>query len=525
MNTAVSHIQALMKQGELIEAERHAAELIEKSPDRFEGYVLSAQIAQRLSKYDDMLSFARGAVSREPSAPVCKLLEIEALLLTGQSLEATRKLKIIEDSAGKDIKLLLHAAEYYTRCEEHTGAARCYEAAAKLDPSDLRLRYNIASTKIALGELKAAEQLLDEIIEESPRDFDAWHNRSTLRKQTIDNNHISSLLAAFQRAGNNRDGLVQLGHALAKEYEDLGDWAQSFRYLKTGADQRRAGLSYNVGDDEEVMATIRDAFCEDVFAGDPVADKAEETGAQVRPIFILGLPRSGTTLVDRILSSHSDVASLGEINDFALSMMQVAPKGADRLDLVRNTASLDFGALGEKYRGSISNRNNDAVCLIDKTPSNFLYIGLIAKALPDARIIHMRRHPMDGCYAIYKTLFRMGYPYAYSQEDLGRYYIGYHRLMDHWRRVLPGRILDVDYEELVANQETVSRSIVAHCGLDWQDACLNFHENKSPTATASAAQVRQPVYQTSVAKWRRFEKELAPLRAKLTEAGIMTSKD
>ena len=137
----------------------------------------------------------------------------------------------------------------------------------------------------------------------------------------------------------------------------------------------------------------------------------------------------------------------------------------------------------------------------------------------------MRRHPMDGCYAIYKTLFRMGYPYAYSLEDLGRYYIGYHRLMEHWRSVLPGRILDVDYEELVASQETVSRSVVAHCGLDWQDACLNFHENQSPTATASAAQVRQPVYQTSVAKWRRFENELAPLYARLTEAGIISNEE
>ncbi len=519
MNTAVSHIQALIKQGKLNEAERHAMGLIERMPDHFEGYVLSAQIAQRLSKYDDMLSFAKGAVAREPSAPVCKLLEVEAFLLTGQSLEAIRKLKIIEDTAGADIKLLLHAAEYYTRCEEHAGAARCYEVAAKLDPSDHRLRYNIASTKIALGELEAAEEILDGVIEASPKDFDAWHNRSTLRKQSTDNNHIPELLAAYEQAAGNRDGVVQLGYALAKEYEDLGDWAQSFKYLKAGSDQRRAGLSYDVSDDEAVMTTIREAFRPDAFDGDN-----EGVASDVKPIFILGLPRSGTTLVDRILSSHSDVASLGEINDFALSMMQVVPKGSDRLDLVRKTASLDFTLLGEKYSGSIRNRNRDAACLVDKTPSNFLYIGLIAKALPGARIIHMRRHPMDGCYAIYKTLFRMGYPYAYSLEDLGQYYIGYHRLMEHWRSVLPGRVLDVDYEDLVANQEKVSRSIVSHCGRDWQDACLNFHENQSPTATASAAQVRQPVYQTSVAKWRRFEEELAPLHAMLVEAGILSNE-
>ena len=157
---------------------------------------------------------------------------------------------------------------------------------------------------------------------------------------------------------------------------------------------------------------------------------------------------------------------------------------------------------------------------IDKTPVNFLYIGLIARALPNARIIHLRRHPMDSGYALYKTLFRMGCPYSYDLADIAAYQLAHRRLMDHWRAVLPGRFLDVDYEALVTYQEAVSRRIIAHCGLDWQDACLRFHENSSPAATASAVQVRQPIHANSVGLWRRYAEQLEPLKAALTAGGM-----
>ena len=200
--------------------------------------------------------------------------------------------------------------------------------------------------------------------------------------------------------------------------------------------------------------------------------------------------------------------------------MRLAGATGGKGDLIRRSADLDPAALGRAYLDSVAGYGRTRPMFIDKTPVNFLYVGLIARALPNARIIHLRRHPLDSGYALYKTLFRMGCPYSYDLEDLAAYMLAHGRLMDHWRAVAPGRILDVNYEALVADQETVSRRIIDHCGLDWQDACLTFHENTAPAATASAAQVRQPIHARSVGLWRRYADQLEPLAAALRAGGV-----
>jgi hypothetical protein len=239
-----------------------------------------------------------------------------------------------------------------------------------------------------------------------------------------------------------------------------------------------------------------------------------------RPIFILGLPRSGTTLVDRIISSHSQVDSLGEHRTLAMALTREAGGPAPKKELIERSTRIDFDALGRGYCNSIDGFGMDAPGLVDKTPQNFLYLGLIHLALPGARIIHLRRNPMDNCYAMYKTLFRAGYPFSYSLQDVGRYYIAYRRLMDHWRKTIPVAFLDVDYEAVIADQEGQTRRILDYCGLDWEDACLEFHRHSGPAATASAAQVRQPVYSSSVGLWRKYARQLAPFAGKLREHGI-----
>ena len=216
---------------------------------------------------------------------------------------------------------------------------------------------------------------------------------------------------------------------------------------------------------------------------------------------------------------------LGELNDFALQLTGLvtaasAGKPVARADFVAASAAIDFRALGEAYLRSAASRGDGRPYFIDKLPFNFLYAGLIHLALPQARIISVRRHPMDTCYAVYKQLFRDAYPYSYDLGELGRYFVAYDELMRHWQQVMPGIIHTVQYEQLVGDLEGESRRLLSYCGLPWDDRCLRFHQNPQASTTASALQVRQPIYDTSVGKWRRYEHQLEPLRAYLEGAGI-----
>ena len=274
-------------------------------------------------------------------------------------------------------------------------------------------------------------------------------------------------------------------------------------------------MAYRVERDIAMLEGLEAEFGSDFFAQPHAGYDAAS------PIFVLGLPRSGTTLVDRILSSHSAVGSVGESGEFSAAVARQGGGSADdELIGIEDVRALDYAAIGRDYCRSVEGLLPGHRTLLDKTPANFHFVGMILTALPNARIVHLRRHPVDSCYAIYKTLFRKGYSYSYDLRDMGRYYLAYARLMAHWRQVLPGRFLDVSYEDLVANQEAESRRMVAFCGLEWEDACLSFEKNASPSLTASAAQVRQPIYKTSVALWRRYERELEPLVRILREGGI-----
>jgi hypothetical protein len=242
-----------------------------------------------------------------------------------------------------------------------------------------------------------------------------------------------------------------------------------------------------------------------------------------QPVFVLGLPRTGTTLVERILASHSNVISAGELPNFLMQIRRLTRDGnadAEELEILCRGADLDPQVLGDAYMDSVPVRYKKAARFVDKLPANFLYIGHIRRALPGATIVELKRHPMDACYAMYKTLFNRIYPASYDLEDLARYYIAYRKLVDHWHKCFPGQITTVHYEDVVANQEAQSRRLLDAAGLPWEDEVLAFHKSKSASATASAAQVRSPVYSSSVQLWRRYEKELAPLAERLKDAGI-----
>ena len=467
---------------------------------------------QQRGEFSGALAEARAAVALDGRNPAARLFLIETLVQAGESGEGLGELQCLDGDAQSDPQLLQHVAQLYTHLNRHEDAARCSRRAVSLAPENPGYLYNLSTALIAVGQIEEAEAVLDRVIARAPSDYDAYYNRATLRKQSPAHNHVADLERLVAQAP--AKGEVALNYALAKELEDLGEYARAFLHLQRGASARRKRLSYRVEDDVETMDEIARAFDKEFFAS-PRAGHGD-----TRPIFVLGLPRSGTTLVDRILSSHRAVTSLGELSNFAVALVRQAGAAQGKRELIRKSATLDFAALGEAYGRSVGAIDAVAERLIDKTPVNFLYLGLIAMALPNARIVHVRRGAMDVCYAMYKTLFRMAYPFSYDLNDLGRYYLAYRKLMAHWRTVLPERFLDLDYEDLIANQEDVSRRLVAHCGLEWDDACLSFERNASPSLTASAAQVRRPLYRSSMGLWRRYASELAPLRDVLQRGGI-----
>jgi hypothetical protein len=306
--------------------------------------------------------------------------------------------------------------------------------------------------------------------------------------------------------------------ALAKEHERLGDFASAFRHMTLSKQEAGRGRGYRSERDQALALAIRSAF------GTLPASEAPDT--RTAPIFVVGMPRTGTTLVERIVSSHPLVAGAGELRNFALAFKRLSGSTTGSLldlDAVQKSARIDWVALGRDYMASVHRPSGGPARFVDKLPHNFLYAGAIARALPGAKIVCLRRHPMDTCLSNLRQLFAPESPfhdYAYDLLDIGRYYLLFDQLAGHWRHTLPGRFLEIDYETLVASPEATAHRIVAFCGLPWDDACSRSEQNQAPASTASALQVRQPINAGAVQRWRKYAEQLRPLEELLCSAGI-----
>jgi hypothetical protein len=301
-----------------------------------------------------------------------------------------------------------------------------------------------------------------------------------------------------------------LGYALGKELEDIGDHDQAFRFYALGASARRSALRYDVREDLGKLDRIRQAFSREWLASAPPADGPPDFG------FILGLPRSGTTLIERVMTSHPDVASNGETDNLLAALMEGADPGAG--DVFDQVAGADPDIVAPAYARRA--RRDGFRLVLEKLPMNYLYAGAIRLTLGNAKIVLVSRSAGDNAFAMFSTLFGAGYPFSYDLRELGAYLVAYHHLVRHWKAAIGSALMEVRYEDFVEAPAKVGPGIAEHLGVAWRDDMVRIENNRTPSATASAVQIRSPIYKSAVGRWRRYAAHLAPMTDALRVAGI-----
>jgi tetratricopeptide (TPR) repeat protein len=511
--------RAALERGDFAGARRLAAIRLSEAAGKAEGYFLLGIADAETGRVHEAVRQIEQAVAIAPHGEY-RVQLARLYTLVRRDGDAAAALHAAEaappvDALGRDTMGCV-----YARLGDHQAALPHFVAAVDLAPDNDQFRYNQAATLSFLGRSEDAEAALEVILARAPNDARAHHLLAGLRKQTPARNHVERLRGVHDRSPAGRDRLLT-GYALVKELEDIGGSQEAFERLVTINAAHRDALAYDFARDAAIFDAVEAAW-------PAVLQVPVSAGDIEAPILIIGMPRTGTTLVDRILASHPEVESVGELQALPLAV-KAASRTRSRTVLDPETimaaAGTDPRTIGRDYLARAAHhRRMPARRFVDKFPGNFFYAGIVARALPDAAIVCLRRHPMDTILANFRNLFATGsryYDYSYDLLDIAAYYVRFDRLMAFWRNALPGRILELTYEGLIEDQEGESHRLLAHCGLDWSDDCLNFHAHGGAVSTPSAAQVRRPIYRDSVARWRQHSAALAPVRAYLEAQGIV----
>jgi len=522
--------EALKKQ-QLEHAISLSQQLNQQYPNHSEGWYYTAQVAISLNNKQAAEQSLKNACKLAPANISLKMILANFYLSNNDFKQAKSWALELE-------KLLLKAAEHnqlallFSKLNLVDQAISHYRQAITLDSENHEHYYSLATVLRFAGDLVLAEQHLDKAVALEPLDIDAHVLKVDLRKQSPENNdieHLSKLLAQDLTIKDR----VQVYFALAKSYEDLADYQQSFVNLDQGNKLRRKHINYQVKTDADTMSDICQVFNPLWWSRHKdTKSSASKSRSSITPIFVLGMPRTGSTLTDRILSASDNVFSAGELDNFAQQLTiqvnkQLSPSERSKKSFISTASEIDFAQLGKDYLSSVTTRFSEAGIggktnfFIDKLPFNYLYVGLIKAALPNAKIVHVTRNPMDTCYAIYKTLFQQAYPFSYQQQELADYFISYQKLMQHWSQLADLDIHQLSYEQLVVDPKETGKKLYQFCGVDWHDRYLALTSQQGMVNTASASQVRQDIHQGSLQKWQHYKLQLAPLKIQLEKAGIV----
>ncbi|MGE0740659.1 MAG: sulfotransferase [Hyphomonadaceae bacterium] len=501
-------------EGKLAIAERLLRAHLYNAPTDVAAIRMLAEVGARLGRFEDSEKLLARCLQLAPSFIAARHNYAIVLHRQSKGVEALEQIDKLLDADPDNPSYQFLRAAALTRVGEYGGAIEIYQRSLERFPNNARTWLSLGHALKTDGRQGDSINAYARSTEIAPNFGEAYWSLANMKTYRFDEATVARMQAQVQRGDISEEDRFHLHYALGKAFEDAGDFAASFRHYQHGAAIRRTGVTYDA--DEQAQMTQRHI---DLFTREFFAQRAGQGAAAPDPIFVVGLPRAGSTLIEQILASHSAVEGTMELPDILMLAKKIGGgkvRGELYPEALAGFAPDQLQALGEEYIARTRvQRKTDKPFFIDKMPNNFQHIGLIQLILPNAKIIDARRHPMGCCFSAFKQHFARGQVYTYDLAELGRYYADYVRLMQHVDDVLPGRVHRVFYERMIAEPEAEIRQLLAYCGLPFEPACLAFHENKRAVRTASSEQVRQPLYSEGVDHWRNYEPWLSPLRTAL----------
>jgi tetratricopeptide (TPR) repeat protein len=498
------------KEGRTEEAERLYRRVLRDNPRNVDALRLLAQLAVKANRVDDAEVLLERAVEVAPDF-VLALLDLGQLRKEedryGEALECFDRAIALEPSNPQTHYL---RAGTLARASFTHEAVDAYRRCLAIRPVHLGALLGLGHVLKAVGDYDGAVGSYNACIRDAPDFGETYWSLANLKTYRFDDAMVGAMESRVAAAAGSVQSDVNFLFALAKAYEDRGDYERAWDYYRRGNQKQRAEVVYDPVQTEVMNDRLVGVYDESFVESHRGAGNPDGS-----PIFILGLPRSGSTLLEQVLASHSQVegtAELPYIGRLASSLNRNRASGVNYPEAMRELATANLASLGTEYlKLAQMHRRSGAPRFIDKMPNNFPNAGFIASILPNAKIIDARRHPLDACLSCYRQLFAKGQAFTYDLTEIGEYYLQYQRMMDHWERVMPGRVLTVQYEAVVGDFEAEVRRLLGFCGLPFEDACLRFYESDRPVRTPSSEQVRQPIYRRSVGHWRRYERHLGEL--------------